>query len=154
MKLKKILIVVVFLIVPQLSLADRLINDMQACQGLIEFVDKRLDSAPAGYDKENIAKVRKGLDAYNQYIQNEIVSPGLLQFNGGDKAKADGMQKQVDTHKQSLVKQFEARYPGNKLFSDHAIALNSCAKQAAPDAQALEDLKVALHAILSLAKVN
>jgi hypothetical protein len=39
-------------------------------------------------------------------------------------------------------------------FSDHAISINDCAKQAVPSGQALEDLKVALHTIIKLAKME
>jgi hypothetical protein len=135
-------------------MAAGLINDMQSCQGLIDFIDSKLDSAPAKYEKGDVKKVRKGLDGYNQYIQREIVEPGLLKFNGGDEAKAGAMQKQVDAYKQTLVKQYEARYPQNRLFTDHAVAVNNCAKKAVPSGQDLEALKVALNTMVELAKMN
>jgi len=142
------------LLIPQLSMAAGLINDMQSCQGLIEFIDKKLDSAPSKYEKSHVKKVRKGLEGYNQYIQREIVWPGLLQFNGGDKTKANDMQKQIEAYKQTLVKQLDARYPQNRLFTDQAIAVNNCAKKAVPSGQELEGLKEALTIMVELAKMN
>ena len=127
--MKKILIIGLLLIISKSTLAAGLINEMQSCQAFIDFIDNKLNSAPSTYDPEDIKKVREGLGTYNQYIQRQIVSPGLLEFNGGDKDKANQMQKQVDTYKQTLAKQLEARYPKNRLFMDHAIAVNNCAKK-------------------------
>ena len=98
---------------------------MQTCQGHIIFVGTKLDAGAAKYPTADVTKVREGLAGYDQYIQAKIVSPGLLKFAGGDKAKAD-----------------------------HALSINECAKQAAPAGQALEDLKVALHTMLKLAKLK
>ena len=152
--MKKILIVCLLLIVYKSSLAAGLINEMQSCQALIEFVDNKLDSPPSNYDKEDVKNVRKGLETYNQYIQRQIVSPGLLKFNAGDKAKANKMQKQVDTYKQTLVKQLEARYPKNRLFMDQAIAVNNCAKKAVPSGKELDELKESLKLMVKLAKIS
>jgi hypothetical protein len=131
-----------------------LINEMQACQGLIEFLDQKLDSAPSSYSKADIKTVRKGLEAYDEYIQQEIVSPGLLEFNGGDKGKAKDMQKQVDAYKESIVKQMNQRFPQDQLFMDHAIQLNNCAKQAVPSGDDLEALKDALNTMITLSQQN
>lgn len=152
--MKKILIIGLLLIFSKSSMAAGLINEMQSCQALIEFIDNKLDLAPSTYEQDDVNKVRKGLGTYNQYIQRQIVSPGLLQFNGGDKDKANQMQKQVDTYKQTLVKQLEARYPKNRLFTDHAIAVNNCAKQAVPSGGELDELKEALNLMVKLAKIS
>ncbi|WP_299197516.1 hypothetical protein [uncultured Amphritea sp.] len=154
MRLNKVMVMALLIVTSPLTLAAGLINDMQSCQGLIEFIDKKLDSAPANYGKSEINNVRKGLDGYNDYIQSEIVEPGLLQYSNGDNAKADAMQKQVDAYKQTVVKQLNARYPDNRLFTDHAVAINNCAKQAVPAGQPLEDLKGAVNAMIKLAQTN
>lgn len=150
--MKKYVFIALFCIAPSLSIAAGLINKMQACQGMIDFLDIKLNSAPDKYSKEDIATIRKGLEAYDVYIQNEIVSPGLLEFNAGDKAKADAMQAQVDAYKASLVNGFKGRYPQDSLFMDYAISLNNCAKDAVPSGQALEELKAALAKIVKLSK--
>jgi hypothetical protein len=151
--MKKMMIIVMFFLSLELSMAAGLINDMQSCQGLIKFIDNKMDSAPSKYNKDEVSKVRKGLEGYNQYIQAKIVTPGLLKFNHGDKIKANAMQKQVDAFKATVVTTYEKRYPQNRLYYDHAIALNNCAKKAVPSGQKLEDLKTALNTMVKLSKL-
>ncbi len=154
MKLRKILVLALALAVPQLSQAAGLVNDMQSCQGLIDFIDTKLDSAPSHYSEEKVAKVREGLAGYSQYIQREIVTPGLLQATGGDQAKADAFQEQVNAYRSKLSKGYQARFPQERLFMDHAIAVNNCAKMAVPSGQELEALKDALNTMVELARLD
>jgi len=154
MKLRTIIFSILAFSFSQTSIAAPSINDMQTCQGLLDFIDTKLNSAPAKYPAADVAKVKKGLKGYNQYIQAKIVTPGLLKFNGGDRTKANAMQKQVDAYKLSLVKGYQQRYPQNRLFTDHAIGVNNCAKKAVPAGQALTDLKIALNTMVNLAKMN
>ena len=154
MKLKTFTLALLLSAAPQISMAAPSINDMQGCQGVLDFVDKKLNPAPSKYPPSDVQNIRKGLKAYNQYIQKDIVSPGLLSFTKGDKAKAAALQKQVDDYKKTVVANLMKRYPQQRLFSDHAISINDCAKQAVPSGQALEDLKVALHTIIKLAKME
>lgn len=144
---------VLLLIVPQISMAA-LINNMQGCQGLIEHLDKKLAATSSKYGKSEVAKARSGLAGYNRYIQGEIITPGLLKFNAGDKAKAEAMQEQVDAYKQTVVNQYDQAYPQNRLFMDHAVALNECTKQAVPSGQALADLKETMTLMLAFARSN
>lgn len=134
------------------TLSANLINDMQGCQALIQHVENVLDEAPKTYPKSDVKSVRKGLAFYNDYIQDEIVTPGLLKFNGGDKDKAKAMQDQVDAYKATVVKAYDGKYSG-KLFTDHAVAINECAKKAVPAGDSLEALKTALTTMLELAKL-
>jgi hypothetical protein len=154
MKLKALTFALALSITPQLSTAAPSINEMQGCQGVLDFIDTKLSAAPAKYAAADVQNIRKGLKAYNQYIQKSIVSPGLLSYTGNDKAKADALQVQVDAYKKTIVDSLNKRYPQNRLFTDHAVSINNCAKQAVPTGQALEDLKVALHTIVKLAKMN
>lgn len=142
------------ILTPLLSKAAPSINDMQSCQALLDFIDDRLESPPNNYPIKEVEKVREGLEGYDQYIQNEIVSPGLLAFNGGDAGKTKEMQKQVDAYKKALVKSFQTRYTGNRIFMDQVIAVNNCTKKAVPSGQALEKLKEALSIMMELAKIN
>ena len=134
------------------SLSANLINDMQGCQALIQHVENVLDEAPKTYPKSDVKNVRKGLADYNDYIQDEIVTPGLLKFNGGDKDKAKAMQDQVDAYKTTVVKAYDGKYSG-KLFTDHAVAINECAKKAVPAGDSLDALKTALSTMDKLAKL-
>lgn len=128
------------------------INDMQGCQAVIDFMDAKLASAPAKYDMADVKTARNGLKAYNDFIQNGIVSPGLLEFNGGDASKAKAMQAQVDTYKASLTAALNTKFPQQRLFMDHIVALNNCAKQAVPSGADLEALKAGMNAMVSMAQ--
>ncbi len=140
--------------VSQSSMAVGLVNDMQLCQGVIEFVDNKLKKAPGYYDKADVKTVRQGLEAYNQYIQREIVAPRLLKFNGGDAEKTKQMQKQVDAYKSTVVNQLQSRYPQENLLTDHAISVNDCAKKAVPSGKDLDRLKDAVNTMVKLAQMN
>ncbi len=140
--------------VSQSSMAVGLVNDMQLCQGVIEFVDNKLKKAPRYYDKADVKTVRQGLEAYNQYIQREIVAPRLLKFNGGDAEKTKQMQKQVDAYKSTVVNQLQSRYPQENLLTDHAISVNDCAKKAVPSGEDLDRLKDAVNTMVKLAQMN
>ena len=131
-----------------------LINEMQACQGLLIYIDNKLNTAPPEYPSDKVMKVRKGLKQYNEYSQDQIVAPGLLQFNAGDAAKAKAMQLQVDTYKTSILKGMQARDSSSKITSNHAISINNCAKKAVPSGQALENLKFAINTLIELAQLN
>lgn len=151
MKLKQVALSVT--LICSLSLpasAGRLINDMQGCQGLLDFLDTKLTSSAPHYKSSDLQTIRIGLKQYNEYIQKEIVTPGLLQFSKGDKTKAKAMQKQVDTYKLGLVEGLNARYPQNRLFTDYAIQVNNCAKKAVPSGEELENLKASLNTLLKL----
>ena len=128
------------------------INDMQGCQAVIDFMDAKIISASAKYDAANIDAARKGLKTYNSYIQNEIVTPGLLEYNGGDATKAKAMQAQVDTYKASVTAGLNSKFPQQRLFMDHVVALNNCAKQAVPAGTDLETLKAGMNAMVTMAK--
>lgn len=148
----KSLILAVTVLFSGFTSAQSLINDMQSCQALIEFVEQKLSSPPASYDEAKVTNILEGLGAYNTHIQETIVTPGLLKFNQGDKAKAQNMQLQVNTYKKSLIANFSSRYPENRMYTDYAVSLNNCTKKAVPEGEALEQLKVALNTIVALAR--
>lgn len=150
--MKYIISAVVLALFSTASFGKGSINDMQGCQAVIDFVEAKLDPKPAQYTDKEVATVLKGLKAYDNYIQTEIVGPGLLQFNGGDQAKADAMQKQVDAYKAQVKAAYDKRYPQHKLFTDHAVAINECAKKDVPKGDDLEALKASLQMMVTLAR--
>ncbi|MEE9346833.1 MAG: hypothetical protein V3U82_01470 [Robiginitomaculum sp.] len=141
-----------FLIAPMGAAAKPNINDMQGCQALIDFVDYRMAHAPKKYAKADVKAVRAGLAGYDKYIQSTIVTPGLLEFNGGDKGKAKAMQKQVDDYKATVTAAYKQEFSQNRLYTDFALSLNDCAKKAVPAGKDLEALKAALETMLKLAR--
>lgn len=152
--MKKMILIGLLLMTSQSSMAAGLINEMQMCQALISFVEKKLNPAPQNYDKNDVNNVLKGLAAYDQYIQRDIITPGLLQFSKGNAAKAKQLQQQINDYKKTVVKQLEARYQAKRLFTDQAVAMNNCTKKAVPKGQDLESLKVALKTMVKLAQTN
>lgn len=151
MDFKRYSVAGVLLFLPLVSVAAPSINDMQTCQGLIDFLDHRLESAPAEYPVSDVLIIRKGLKSYNQYIQWEIISPGLLAFSSGNSKKAQALQQQVDGYKASIVKGYQKRYPDQRLYTDHAVAINNCANKAVPTGQSLTELRLAVETMVELA---
>lgn len=150
--MKKTLIAIFLLLSANSIFAKASINDMQQCQALINFIQNTLQPIPDNYTEVEVSTVLKGLTAYDNYIQKDIINPGLLAFNKNDQAKADAMQKQIDAYKTQVTKAYGQRYPQKKLFTDHAVALNECAKKSAPKGEDLTALKASLEMIMSLAK--
>ncbi|UAB71700.1 hypothetical protein INR79_07335 [Vibrio sp. SCSIO 43132] len=130
------------------------INDMQQCQALLDFLEKKLATPPTQYSKEQVQTAKLGLEEYDAFIQTEIVTPGLLAFNGGDKSKADAMQQQVDAFKSTVVSALDKRYPSQKLVMDHVISLNECTKKAVPSGEELDDLKRSMEALIALVRTQ
>lgn len=151
---KNLLLAVLITPLATSALAAPSINNMQTCQGVIDFVEYKLDSAPDKYPQEDLNAVRLGLGGYDNFIQQEIVTPGLLKFNGGDAAKAKAMQKQVDEYKATIVGGLKKQYKDTRFYTDFAVAINDCAKQSVPAGQALENLKVAINTLVKLAKMG
>jgi len=151
-KLSVLILSVVTLFSFQTSAAQPSINDMQTCQGLINFVTLKLESLPAKYDKGNVEVVQKGLSAYNKYIQNTFVSPGLLKFSKGNKNQAKALQQQVDAYKEKVVKNYQNQYPYNKLSKGFVESLNECSRKAVPVGDDLDALKISFIKMLELIK--
>ncbi|WP_198946590.1 hypothetical protein [Kiloniella majae] len=136
----------------QPAMAEPSINNMQGCQALIDFLDAKLDQT--SYDSSDVTKVQGGLAAYNSYIQNEIITPGLLKFSNGDKSKASKLQEQVDAYKTQVVAGYNKRYPQNRLFMDHVVALNNCTQQAIPQGADLQALKTSMETMVAILKAS
>ncbi len=136
----------------QAAKAQSLINDMQACQGLLDFMQQKLAKAADQYPTQRINDIQVALKNYDDYIQENIITPGLLEFNAGNQAKTQAMQSQVDAYKYAITQGLVARDGGPDLSSNHAVSLNNCAKKAVPAGQHLEDLKAAINDIVSLAQ--
>jgi len=138
----------------QITHAQSLINDMQACQGLLDYMQQKLAKAPTQYETSRINAIQKALKSYDDYIQNTIITPGLLKFNGGNQTKAAAMQQQVDAYKHTITVSMIARDNSGQLTSNHAVSLNNCAKKAVPIGQNLTDLKAAINDIVAIAQSN
>ena len=126
------------------------VNDMQGCQALIDFMDAKLAAAPDKYDGGDIETAREGLKVYNAFIQNDIVTPGLLESNGDDAAKAKAMQTQANDYKNTVIAGYKKKYTDDKLYTDWTMSLNGCANKARPQGDDLIALKAGFDALLRL----
>ncbi len=151
-KLPALILAVVTLLSFQTSAAKPSINDMQTCQGLIDFITLKLENLPSKYDERDVEIVQKGLSTYNQYIQNTFVSPGLLKFSKGNQKQANALQKQVDIYKEKVVNNYQNQYPYNKLSKGFVKSLNECTQKAVPAGNDLETLKTSFVKIIELIK--
>ncbi|WP_299772404.1 hypothetical protein [uncultured Pseudoteredinibacter sp.] len=140
------------LMLVQVASARATISDMQSCQGLIDFLQIRVNSTSNRFQKTDINTILTGLEVYDRYIQNHIVTPGLLSFNQGDESKAETMQDKVDEYKKSLVKGYQQRFPENKLYMDFAVSLNNCAQKAVPQGAELEAFKSSILTLVNITK--
>lgn len=151
-KLSALILAAVTLLSFQTSAAKPSINDMQTCQGIINFVILKLEKLPSKYDKADIEVVQKGLSTYNKYIQNTFVSPSLLKFSKGNQNQANALQKQVDVYKEKVVKSYQNQYPYNKLSKGFVESLNKCTQKAVPTGDDLDTLKISFIKMLELIK--
>jgi len=154
LKLKQaILIAVVTLTSAGTSLAA-LINDMQSCQGTLNAIDRLLEETTIDYPADDVKVIREGFKQYNNYIQQEIITPGLLKFSHGDVNKAAEMQTQVDSYKSNIVNAFKKRYHENRLYMDHAVLINECTKKSVPSGESLNRLIAAFKMLEKLTQIQ
>ncbi|MCA6128703.1 hypothetical protein [Thalassolituus oleivorans] len=151
MTLVKLLSIIVLSTVAKLAVAAPLVNEMQGCQGILDFVNVKVSQASDLYSKNDISAIKKGLDAYNSYIQNEIITPSIAATVANDKNKAASLQKQINDYRATLVTQLSQRYPQKPLVTDYVVLINECTKKAAPAGEPLEALKVSFQLIVQLA---
>lgn len=86
MKLKYLLVTLACTLSFQIA-AKPSVNDMQQCQALIDFIEQKLSNPPAKYKSDLVDTAKLGLGKYDDYIQSDIVTPGLIEFNGVTKQK-------------------------------------------------------------------
>jgi len=155
MKIKKISLAlfVQFLFIGS-SYAAPSINDMQSCQGVIDFINQKIDFSSSKYSKKDVEVVHKGLNQYSDYLQTEVINPGLLKHNGGDVKKSNDTQKMITTYRGSIVEELNGKYPTKRLYMDHIVMVNNCVKMVAPSGATLDNLKTAFNTMIQLSKIE
>ena len=129
------------------------VNDVQLCQAQLEFIDSKLASIKK-YNSADVKKIRKAMSEYNTFLQAEHIKPGLLAYTGGDKAKADMFQAQIDTFKSNQVTAMHKRYHQDQIFGDQALSVNECYKKAPMSSDKTPMMKDALETMVKLAQQN
>lgn len=154
MKILSLPILAAAMLAAPIAAAKPSINDMQGCQAAIDFLDYKMKNAPKKYPKADVKTVREGLSAYSDHLQNTVITPGLLEYNGGDAKKAKAMQGQVDDYKATVTAAYKKRYPQDRVFMDHAVIIDGCAQKAMPKGALLEKLKAAVQSLAKLARME
>ncbi|MBJ7536249.1 hypothetical protein [Marinomonas transparens] len=155
MKYIKSVVSMLCLVVAPLSMAAYpSINEAQSCQALVDFVDIKVSKIGDRYTKNDIALIRKGLSAYSAYLQEDVITPGLLSFYGGNAKKAKAMNKLFYRNKVTFMRHLNERYSDQKLITDYAYAINQCAKKSLPKGDTYWQLKSSLETIIRLAKLE
>lgn len=62
------------------------LNQAQECQAVLDFTIDRVEAVKK-YDPAQVKTATKGLKAYEAFLQNEYVTPGLLEFTKGIKMR-------------------------------------------------------------------
>ncbi|MBT0586999.1 hypothetical protein [Alteromonas oceanisediminis] len=152
-KLSAALFVSIVVSIPsQLVEAAPSINEMQTCQGLLDYLYEKTQSTNLIYapsDKEIIAK---GLQQYDDFIQETFITPGLQSFVESTDTQVSTLQAQIDDYKVSLVEQLRLQYAEEKFVMNEVVSLNNCTKKAVPSGNALGDLKQAMERMIALVK--
>ncbi len=147
------LALVAALLLPQFATASQpLLNVMQGCQAALDFVVEKVDAKPPNATDDELNAIREALVNYNDAIQQQVITPGLNTFNGGDANKVAAMQAQIDAYKATIIAAYKKRYPQPQLFGDYAVSINQCTTQWLPKFADTEPLTEALLSIIAIAQ--
>lgn len=153
MQFKKMLVLGLFTVglcsLPTFA-AARLLNDMQGCQSVLDFVVEKIDAKPPHATAEELAAMKSALVDYRQAIQRQVVEPGLMAAASGDEAQAQEWQEKVDEYLAARVANYHKRFPQPKLFGDFALLINDCAQKWLPKGVDVDPLRNALMSIMTI----
>ncbi|WP_417527697.1 hypothetical protein [Marinomonas shanghaiensis] len=149
------LIFILVLLCSPLSAANKVsINELNACQALVEFVDVKLDEFADHYAAQDIALVHKGLSAYRDFLQNDVITPMLLGMYGGNVDQAKLMQNLFDRQKVTFFRHLGERYSERKLFTEYAAAINDCTAYTRIRPDVAKSLNVAFDKMIVMARAK
>ncbi len=152
MRIYKNLIFIASLMCPLgANAAEPSINEINACLALVDFVDTKLDEFSDQYDVGNMVLIHKGLSAYSEFLQHDIITPKLLSMYGGNADRAKLMQRLFERQRQSFFRHLNERYTQKKLLVDYASAINDCSGKTRLSVEVAETLKAALDNMKTLA---
>ncbi len=149
---KHLMFVISLLCSPAMFAANPSINELNSCLALVEFVDIKLDNFADHYATEDMAAVHRGLSAYKNYLQNDIITPKLLSMYGGNESQAKLMQTLFDRQKATFFKHLNERYSEKKLFTEYAAAINDCTANTRINPEVVKPLNKALDKMIVMAR--
>ena len=143
MKFKQLLLSACLMLSVSVQAAQ--INEQLTCYAQLTHVKNKLSMVSDHYANSDIDLIKKGVNAYQQYLQSAHIEPGMKQF--------PTMQAQVDAMQTAMVQKFDENYPQPRYFMDHAVMLNNCYKQYTPTkAQGDEAVQAMIKKIAEVAK--
>jgi len=149
------LIFILVLLCSPLSAANKVsINELNSCRALVDFVDLKLDEFAGHYTKEDIALVHKGLSAYSKFLQNDVITPMLLNMYGGNVDQVQLMQNLFDRQKVIFFRHLNERYSERKLFTEYAAAINDCTAYSRIKVDVAKALNTALEKMIVMARAR
>jgi hypothetical protein len=136
---------------PVIIAAGPSINEINSCLALVDFVDIKLDESSDQYDAGDMVRIHKGLSAYSEFLQHDIITPKLLSMYGGNSDRAKLMQRLFERQRKSFFRHLNERYTQKKLLTDYASAINDCSGKTRLSVEVAEALKAALDNMEMLA---
>ncbi|WP_409418880.1 hypothetical protein ACJ3XJ_16625 [Marinomonas sp. RS-M-Aa-14] len=151
-KYHNLFFILVLLCFPLFAASKASINELNSCRALVDFVDVKLDEFAGYYTKEDMALVHKGLLAYSEFLQNDVITPMLLNMYGGNADQAKLMQNLFDRQQVTFFRHLNERYSKRKLFTEYAAAINDCTAKARVRADVAKALNTSLNVMIKLAR--
>ncbi|MGO2354204.1 MAG: hypothetical protein ACTH58_05655 [Marinomonas foliarum] len=130
--------------------ANPSINELNSCVALVEFVDSKLDDYAKNYAEEDIRAVHTGLSSYRDYLQEEVITPRILNMYGGNAGQAKLMQTLFDRQKNTFASHLNERYSEKKLFTEYAAAINDCTAYTRIKPEVVKKLNLAITAMIRM----
>ena len=154
LKLKNLapLVATLALLNSQVSMARPSMDDVKVCQGLMDFIQLKLNDSRAKYSAKDINVMAKGVNDYNAFIQEHFVTPGLAFQTLGDEKKAIALQEDINTYKKNLVEKFQRQFPQKQLELEFAVSLNDCTKKVTPQGKIGKSVQATLVTMVNLTK--
>lgn len=128
------------------------INELNSCLALVDFVDIKLDEFADHYSANDMFVVHKGLAAYSQFLQQEVITPKLVGMYGGNHTQAKLMQKLFDRQRKSFLQSLNDRYSEQKLLTEYAASINDCRAKTRIKADTAKALDRAITAMIRMAR--
>jgi hypothetical protein len=110
--------------------ANPSINEIHSCVALVDFVDAKLSRSEDIYSQQDKLVIHKGLSGYARYLDDDVITPKLLNMYGGNAAQAQLMKKLFSRQQARFIKYLDDRHSGQKFATDYAIAIKECTTKA------------------------
>lgn len=144
-KYKKIVLITSLIFSPILMAAPLSINSIHSCVALVDFVNSKVEGADKTYSSDEKEVIHKGLSAYSEYLDKDVINPKLLKLYGGNATQANLMKKLFSRQQRTFTQYLDDRYAERKLPTDYAVGIQECAVKTGSQGDAALSLKKTLN---------